>query len=134
MQADPGAGDAPARNRVAPSDLSAPGRQPSVLTMLLRTVPVLAILALLAGCGDITYQTRYVPRASELSWDKDVEQLPWRPPAVGEDHLVRNGRPAKPMYPPTIPVDVDWPQHGYHFAGDGDAADVADGPVFELTE
>ena len=80
-------------------------------------------LLLLAGCGDITYQTRYIPRTSELSWNHEYQQLPWRPPGLGADHYERTGRPAKPMYPAEIPVDVDWGARGYHYAGDGDAAD-----------
>ena len=43
------------------------------------------------GCSDskYLYQSRYIPRPSELRWDSEHEQL-WRPPAIeSEDHIVR---------------------------------------------
>jgi len=89
-----------------------------------RVLPVVAIVcALLGGCGDITYQTRYIPRASELTWNREVKQLPWRPPAIGATHYERTGRPDKPMYPAELQTEIDWPMQERHYAGDGDAAD-----------
>lgn len=93
--------------------------------MLRCALPLLLPLLVVVGCGDVTHQTRYIPRVSELTWDAEYEQLPWRPPALTEAHYPRTGRPAKPMYPYEGEVDVQWPAEAWYYAGDGSAADRA---------
>jgi len=69
---------------------------------------VLAPLLLIAGCGNhIVYQSRYVPRPSQMAWNRDYLQLPWQPPSLGEEHLQRNGEPAKPQYAAEIDYAVE---------------------------
>ena len=69
---------------------------------------MLAVLAavglLLAGCGSIVHQTRYIPRTSEIAFAEDYEQLPWQPPALGEVHYPRTERSHRPRI-----------QHQYHY-------------------
>ena len=90
-----------------------------------RLLPVcLLALVFVGGCGDITYQTRYIPRASELSWDEEHEQLPWQPPALGATHYKRTHRPAKPMFKPQTMVNVDWQQRVSSTGGDVDPAEL----------
>lgn len=85
----------------------------------------LAVLIIgLAGCGDVVHQTRYMPSHSSLSWDAEHEQLPWQEPALAETHYPRNGRPAKPFFRPEPVMDVEDGATGFHFGGDGDAADT----------
>jgi hypothetical protein len=60
-------------------------------------VPVLALT--LAGCGDMAYQTRYIPVSAEsvyspaerATWsgDREVYELPANPPAIDELHRQR---------------------------------------------
>ncbi|MDA3959897.1 MAG: hypothetical protein PF961_03835 [Planctomycetota bacterium] len=87
---------------------------------------ILAALAALSGCGDVTYQTRYLPRASELTWDEDINQLPWREPALDGAHYTRNQAPAKPMFKEDLSVDTEWAMQDTHYQGDGDLADRGD--------
>ena len=39
-------------------------------------------LLLLAGCGDVTHQTRFIPTSEEIGWGSELVQLPWQPPAL----------------------------------------------------
>lgn len=85
-----------------------------------------ATLLSLAGCGDAIYQTRYVPRASQLTWDAEYKQLPWREPALGENHYTYH--PDPPL--PHAKEDAHFNRGSadpmnYHYVGDGDQADRA---------
>jgi hypothetical protein len=65
----------------------------------MRSALWLAPTLLLAGCGDMYYQTRYIPVSAEsvyspseqLTWtgDKQVYELPANPPALDELHRTR---------------------------------------------
>ena len=87
-----------------------------------------ALAVILAGCGDPTYQTRYIPRASELDFTEDYHELPWTPPAKGDIHYARvYGRSAHPMFPHELEVDVEFRDGRYHWTGDDSPANL--GPV-----
>lgn len=87
-------------------------------------VCLLSLVALTStGCGDIAYQTRHLPRASQLSYDAEYKELPWQEPSLGDKHHERNGRPAIPKEAHMINYNVDWDVYGFHYDGDGDAAD-----------
>lgn len=61
-----------------------------------------ALLLFLAGCGNIAYETRYLPRSSELSWDEEIEQLPWQPPMADDPvyPIIRDpALPPEPVHP-----------------------------------
>lgn len=80
-------------------------------------IAALALLGLTA-CGRVEYQTRYIPRASELTWEEDYKQLPWRPPSLGESHYERRNRDARPRWPYETKHDQERPVDGYRYAGD----------------
>ena len=62
------------------------------------------------GCSEnrIVYKTRHIPRVSELSWDKEYEQLPWQPPAVTEHRPYKAGRSPIPGFAPTTDFNVEF--------------------------
>lgn len=98
-----------------------PPPQHSFMASLRRPLSFAACCAFVAltGCNTIVHQTRYIPQASELTWEVEHKQLPWRPPALGENHYPRRDRPAKPQFAPEIDYDIQRPQNGYRFANDG---------------
>lgn len=71
------------------------------LTSLLFVLP--AVLSL-TGCGDLYYQTRYIPVSADAAYsvaerstwsgDREVYELPANPPAIGAEH--RERRPCLP--------------------------------------
>ena len=85
--------------------------------MKLRLALLGIAFVVLGGCGDIVHQTRYIPRHSELTWSEDHEQLPWQPPSKHNQHLVRNGKPAKPGWAHETQHDVGTDPVGFHYAG-----------------
>lgn len=76
--------------------------------LFLATILVGSLLFTACGGNRYVYQTRYMPRRSELSYDKDYEQLVWQPPAVGEFRQSSPGRSARPAFAPEINFDVDF--------------------------
>ena len=83
-------------------------RSPISLTRLAGAAALLAIGFIGTGCqSKYLYQSRYIPRPSELTWDDDHEQLPWRPPAIEqEEHYSRNQRQAKTRFPAELQYSV----------------------------
>jgi hypothetical protein len=67
----------------------------------MRSAPILlpALAVALCGCGNMAYQTRYIPVSAEsvyspaeqMTWsgDKEVYELPANPPAIDEAHRAR---------------------------------------------
>ena len=100
--------------------------------LLLFIVP--AVAAVMQGCGEnrYVYQTRYIPRASELSFDEDYEQLVWQPPAIGEQRPSRPGRSPRPAYAPEINFDVDFKSSQANKRSDRELLRAADGKTYQI--
>ena len=90
---------------------------------------------LFTACGGnrYAYQTRYIPRTSELSYDKDYEQLVWKPPAVGERRLSSPGRSARPSFAPEIIYDVDFKSSQANKRSERELKRTAAGKTYNLT-
>lgn len=76
-------------------------------------------LLLVTACGSIVHQSRYIPRAEALTWDKDYKQLPWREPSLGAEHYERRGRPAKPQFAYETNYSVMQAKNEYRYENDG---------------
>lgn len=87
----------------------------------MRALAVLLPLVVLTGCGHIAHQTRYLPRASQLTWDEDHEQLPWRPPALASnEHYPYHSNPQRPNAQYQAHYSVDHRVVNYHYPNDAD--------------
>lgn len=102
--------------------------------MRIRWLSILVVaMVLLQSCGQgtIVHQTRYIPRASELTWDQDYEQLPWRPPALRGEHIPRANTPDRGRWAYETNFDIDDGPTAFYYEGDATVADPVNGPSVE---
>lgn len=87
---------------------------------------VVLLCVLLTGCGHVAYQSRYIPRTRDLSWDKDYEQLPWREPALESNpHYTYRPNPPHPKAQRQTAYSMGHDVRGFYFPGDLTEADRA---------
>ncbi len=105
--------------------------------MALAAAAALCLVAL-GGCGDIYYQTRYIPQSAESVYsgteqafwtgDREVYELPANPPAIDELHRARVDckRPGQSFKSQTM-VGLTDPDRRYDGTGDAILVGALDG-------